>query len=260
MDHNKNLSTIVKSKGLLYQIGDSLKLFSSKEELQKNKENYQNREKFLCNVVLNRDLYDIEMTEDDQKDILSINNNDIFNNNSFDIDNITWIISKYVFENNQEHGYRLHKGDIFKLGKYILRVRELGLDDDKKHFFFENKNTQKYIKNRSISINNASQIPFNQAGENYFSALNLNQIINVQRKDDNDNNANNENNDINDNNDNNENENENENGSPNNNRNNLQIIKNGSEHNSNYHNSNGNSNSISLRNNLNNANNDYKNN
>ena len=176
------------------------------------------------------------MREEDQKDNLSINNNDIFNNNNFDIDNIPWIISKYVFENNQEHGYRLHRGDIFKLGKYILRVRELGIDDDKKHYFFENKNTQKYIKNRS---NNASQIPLNHSGENYFSALNLNQIINVQRKDDNNNNANNENN--------------NENRS---NNDNIQIINNDSEHN----NSNGNSNSNSLNNNENNAKDNSKNN
>ena len=56
------------------------------------------------------------MTEEDPKETMSVNNNDIFNNNNFDIDNIPWIISKYVFENNQEHGYKLHRGDIFKLG------------------------------------------------------------------------------------------------------------------------------------------------
>ena len=118
------MSIIVKNKGTLYQIGDSLKLFPSKEEVKKNIENYQNREKFLCNVQLNKDLYNIEMTEEEQKETLSANNNDIFNNNNFDIDNIPWIISKYVFENSQEHGYKLRKGDIFKLGKYILRVDE----------------------------------------------------------------------------------------------------------------------------------------
>ena len=186
MDNNKNLSTVVNSKGILYQIGDSLKTFTSKEELQKNIEKYQNREKFLCNISLNRDLYDIEMTEEEKKETISMNNNDVFNNINLDIDNIPWIISKYVFDNNQEHGYKLHKGDIFKLGKYILRVKEIGIEDDKKHFFFENKNTQKYIRK---SLNNASQIPLNQHGENYFSALNLNKIINVQRKDENDNNA-----------------------------------------------------------------------
>ncbi len=189
------------------------------------------------------------MTEDEQKDNISINNYDFFNNNNFDIDNIPWIISKYVFENNQEHGYKLHKGDIFKLGKYILRVREIGLDDDKKHYFFENKNTQKYIKNNksSITINNASQMPLSQGGDNYFSALNLNQIINVQRKDDNNNNDNNENIDNNENRSNNS-----------NNRINVEIINNGSENNNSFHNSKGNSNSNSLNNNLNHANNDDK--
>ena len=130
-----------------------------------------------------------------------MNNNDVFNNINFDIDNIPWIISKYVFDNNQEHGYKLHKGDIFKLGKYILRVREIGIEDDKKHFFFENKKTQKYIKNKSTSINNMSQMPLNQNGENYCSALNLNKIINVQRKDDNSENKNENNENIQNNND-----------------------------------------------------------
>ena len=170
-----------------------MKLFSCKEEYLKNAKNYQGKEKFLCKILLNKDLYDIEMTEDEKKEIMSINNNDLFNNNNFDIDNIPWIISKYVFENNQEHGYKLHKGDIFKLGKYILRVREIGIDDDKKHFFIENKNTQKYIKNRSISINNVSQLPLNQQNENYFSALNLDQYLNGQRNEDNQNNNFNEN-------------------------------------------------------------------
>ena len=236
-DHNKNLSTIVKNQGTLYQIGDTLKLFSSKEEFKKKIENYQNNQKFLCNVVLHRDLYDIEMTEEEQRDILSVNNNDLFNNNNFDIDNIPWIISKYVFENSQEHGYKLHKGDIFKLGKYILRVRELGIDDDKKHFFFENKNTQKYMRNRSI--NNISQIPLNQQGENYFSALNLNQIINEERKEENNNDNNNDNGrNIKDNSNNN---NANENGSNHSHGSNIQIIKNEShkdegnnDNNSNY--------------------------
>ena len=189
-------------------------------------------------MILNRDMYDIEMVEEDQKETISINNNDLFNNNNIDIDNIPWIISKYVFENNHEHGYKLHKGDIFKLGKYILRVRELGIDDDKKHVFFENKNTQKYMKDRSL--NNISQMPLNQPGENYFSALNLNQIINVQRKEDNNNNNGNSDNNENSNNSHNNNDsNNNENKSVNNenisnnnenksihNSNNIQIVKN----------------------------------
>ena len=184
------------------------------------------------------------MTDEEQKDILSVNNNDVFNNNNFDIDKIPWIISKYVFENNQEHGYKLHKGDVFKLGKYILRVRELGIDDDKKPFFFENKNTQKFVKNRSI--NNLSQMPLNQGAENHFSALNLNQIINVQRKEDNKNNGQNEDNN---------NENSNSHSSSNNRNDNggIQIIQNGSENNNSH--SENISNVNSFNNNLNHANN-----
>ena len=195
------------------------------------------------------------MTEDENKDIISINNNDIFNNINFDIDNIPWIISKYVFENSQEHGYKLHKGDIFKLGKYILRVREIGIDDDKKHFFFENKNTQKYIKNRSISNNNLSQMPLNQQ-ENYFSALNLNQIINVERKDNNNYENRKENNDNNSQNNNNE----EENGS-NYNGGNIQIINNQSEYNNENNNNNSNNDNSNGNNNSNNneINNNYNN-
>ena len=215
-------------------------------------------------MFLNRDLYDIEMVEEDQKETLSMTNNDLFNNNNIDIDNIPWIISKYVFENNHEHGYKLHKGDIFKLGKYILRVKELGIDDDKKHFFFENKNTQKYMKDRSL--NNISQTPLNQPAENYFSALNLNQIINVQRKEENNNNnGNSDNNNENYNNSRNHNDsNNNENGSVNkenmsnnndnksgHNSSNIQIVKNESS------NSQSNNNSKVIENGNNNLDNNF---
>ena len=204
------------------------------------------------------------MVEEDQKETLSMTNNDLFNNNNIDIDNIPWIISKYVFENNHEHGYKLHKGDIFKLGKYILRVKELGIDDDKKHFFFENKNTQKYMKDRSL--NNISQTPLNQPAENYFSALNLNQIINVQRKEENNNNnGNSDNNNENYNNSRNHNDsNNNENGSVNkenmsnnndnksgHNSSNIQIVKNESS------NSQSNNNSKVIENGNNNLDNNF---
>jgi len=206
-------------------------------------------------VNLNRDLYDIEMTDDDQKETISINN-DLFNNNNIDIDNIPWIISKYVFENNHEHGYKLHKGDIFKLGKYILRVKELGIDDDKKHFFFENKNTQKYMKDRSI--NNASQVPLNQQGENYFSALNLNQIINVQRKEEENNNNDNSDNNNENNNSGHKNESNNiENGSVNNENKNINI-ENGSKNNSNKIHVNKNESNSSKNNNNSNSNSNSK--
>ena len=56
-----------------------MKLFSCKEEYLKNAKSYQNHEKFLCKIVLNKDLYDIEMIEEEQKEIISVNNNDLFN-------------------------------------------------------------------------------------------------------------------------------------------------------------------------------------
>ena len=99
------------------------------------------------------------------------------NYNNIDIDNIPWIISKYVFENNKEKGYKIHVGDIFKLGKYILKVKEIGNDEEDKKIIFDRKNTQKNIKNRNININNnSSQIPLNinQEENDYAKVLNLN--------------------------------------------------------------------------------------
>ena len=132
------------------------------------------------------------------EDNININNDD--NELSFtniDIDNIPWIISKYVFENNREQGYKLHQGDLFKLGKYILKVKEIGIEEDKK-IIFDRKNTQKNSKSKNITINNLSQIPLNsnQQEEDYARVLNLNNNNNL-RANNNNNHDNNDNNNIN---------------------------------------------------------------
>ena len=186
------------------------------------------------------------------EDNIDINNDD--NELSFaniDIDNVPWIISKYVFENNQEQGYKLHQGDLLKLGKYILIVKELGVEEDKK-IIIDRKNTQKNSKAKNISNNNnLSQIPLNsnQQEEDYTRVLNLNNN-NLRES----NNNNNDNNNIN------ENENENENNQNINNEedkessqeNNIHIIENENEEsksNSNSHHSYPDSSKISSSNN-----------
>ena len=97
------------------------------------------------------------------------------NFNNIDIDNIPWIISKYVFENNKEKGYKIHMGDIFKLGKYILKVKEIGNDEEDKKIIIDRKNTQKNMKNKNNN-NNSSQIPLNlnQEENDYTKVLNIN--------------------------------------------------------------------------------------
>ena len=179
-DRHRRLSTTISTKGILYQFGPFLKSFSSKEEANKSIPNQKLKEKFLCKVTLKQDSYEVEMNEENSN---VINEEDNISFNNIDIDNVPWIISKYVFENNREHGYKLHKGDMFKLGKYILKVKELGIDEEDKRIIIERKNTQKIIKKKKISsnnISNISQIPLNnnQQEEDFAQILNLNSNIN----------------------------------------------------------------------------------
>ena len=107
----------------------------------------------------------------------SLNSENELEFTKIDIDNVPWIICRYVFENNREHGYKIHQGDIFKLGKFILKVKELGLEyEEDKKLIFDRNNTQKFSKNKIISVNNISQIPLNdnQQEDDYGRVLNLN--------------------------------------------------------------------------------------
>ena len=191
MDKHRKITTTFSNKGILYQLDKNIKLFSSKEEADKYFNNNKMKGKFLCKIDLSQDAYNISMKEEDS----SINENDNDSFNDIDIDNISWIISKYVFENSRENGYKLHKGDILKLGKYILKVKEIGLEEEDKRVVIERKNTQKFIKNKNNSNNNnninISQIPLNNnQQENYSTILNINQ--NIQNNDNGNNNSNNE--------------------------------------------------------------------
>ena len=112
------------------------------------------------------------------EDNISLNEDDLFNN-KIDVDKIPWMILKYVFENNREQGYKIHTGDVFKLGKYILKVKEIGIENKK---MFDRKRTQKFSKNKifNISNNNLSQIPLNHNPheDDNINILNLNININ----------------------------------------------------------------------------------
>ena len=131
------------------------------------------------------------MNDENDEEKISLNEDDLFNN-KIDVDKVPWIILKYSFENNREHGYKMHMGDILKLGKYILKVKEIGIEN-KKHIF-DRKNTQKFIKNKMISFsninnnnnNNLSSIPLNQSQQeenNYINFLNLNFNNNSNKSD-----------------------------------------------------------------------------
>ena len=223
MDKHRKLSTSISNEGFLYKLGQNLKLFPSKEEANKINSKNKIKEKFLCKINLKQDSYEIEMDEDNS----SLNGDDNLSYEKMDIDNIPWIISKYVFENNRENGYKLHRGDIFKLGKYILKIKEIGFEEEDKRVIIERKKTMKLIKNKNISINNISQIPLNnnQQEEDYTSILNINNNMD-NRIQDNENNLN-----INEINQNNNKNNESENGS--NNENNIHIIDDENENNKN---------------------------
>ena len=161
---------------MLYQFGQNLKFFSTKEESKKYIQKNITTEKFLCTADLIGDSYEIKMCEENKE--INYEENEI-NFYNIDIDNIPWIISKYVFENGKEHGYKIHTGDIFKLGKYILRVKEIGNDEKDTKIIFDRKNTQKNIRKKNINSsnnNNSSQIPLNlnQQENDYAQVLNLN--------------------------------------------------------------------------------------
>ena len=130
---------------MLYQFGQNLKFFSTKEESKKYIQKNITTEKFLCTADLIGDSYEIKMCEENKE--INYEENEI-NFYNIDIDNIPWIISKYVFENGKEHGYKIHMGDIFKLGKYILRVKEIGNDEKDIKIIFDRKNTQKNIRKK----------------------------------------------------------------------------------------------------------------
>ena len=62
------------------------------------------------------------------KDYFEVDLSDIKISKAYDIDDIPWVISRYVFEG----GYILREGDLLKLGKFILKIRQIRLRVEQK--------------------------------------------------------------------------------------------------------------------------------
>ena len=91
---------------------------------------------FICRVIPKKNYFEIDL-------------NDIKMNKAYDIDDIPWIISRYVFES--ERGYILHEGDLLKLGKFILKIRQIRLKNEQKTMMME-RNTK--YEDEGVSRNN----------------------------------------------------------------------------------------------------------
>ncbi len=97
----------------------------------------------------------------------------------YDIDSIPWIVSRYVFDNQIEHGYKMHEGDLFKLGKYILRVREIRLKKDNLGKTMTMVESNKIYKEEDISRNNILNPSISQS----IFQSNNNLVYNKEQKD-----------------------------------------------------------------------------
>ena len=97
----------------------------------------------------------------------------------YDIDSIPWIVSRYVFDNQIEHGYKMHEGDLFKLGKYILRVREIRLKKDNLGKTMTMVESNKIYKEDDISRNNILNPSISQS----IFQSNNNLVYNKEQKD-----------------------------------------------------------------------------
>ena len=105
-------------------------------------ENLTNNRKgmFLCKVTPYKDYFGIELNN--------------FNKcKEYDIDDIPWIISRYVFDGQGEHGYRIHEGDLLKMGKFILKVRQIRLKSEvMQKTMIENKDKDEDLSRNIIKL------------------------------------------------------------------------------------------------------------
>lgn len=92
--------------------GDKLKLISNNEEINEKEKEITKNGQFLCKVNPFNDYYGIDLNNSNRS-------------TPYDIDNIPWLLLRDVF--NEEKGYRIHEGDLFKVGKFILKVRQIKL-------------------------------------------------------------------------------------------------------------------------------------
>ena len=126
----------------MHRKGDKLKLISSNEEIKEKKE--KNGE-FLCKVNPFNDYYGIDLNHTNRS-------------TPYDIDNIPWLLLRDVF--NGERGYRIHEGDLFKVGKFILKVRQIRLKSvtlQKTMSEYKDTNTQYIDEDNSKNIFNTNK-------------------------------------------------------------------------------------------------------
>ena len=121
-----SLSTTIRKKGILYKKNSLLNFVPCDNDIHKQKtctasdkehnEAVGNSQHgtFICKIVPQKDIFEIEL-------------NDAKNEQAYDIDDIPWIISRYVFSETSDRGYRIHEGDLLKLGKFILKIRQIRL-------------------------------------------------------------------------------------------------------------------------------------
>ncbi len=150
-DENTSFTTTIDKKGILYRKGNNLELDQNnhinksltKANINNNEQDVNtNKGTFLCKIYPEKEYYEIKMNEKDE-------GYNVF----YDIDSIPWIVSRYVFDNQVEHGYKMHEGDLFKLGKYILRVREIRLKKDNLGKTMTMVESNKIYKEEDISRN-----------------------------------------------------------------------------------------------------------
>ena len=133
------MHTVIKNGGHLFKIGEKIKLYNTKDII--DKDDQTDTPEYLCKIQPQKDHYDIEMIDDLSSSTDTLN---------LDVDNTPWIILKYVFDNPNENGYKLHQGDLFKLGKYLLKVREIKNNSSE----YDRKKTYEVIDKIKNNMNN----------------------------------------------------------------------------------------------------------
>ena len=176
-DNYTSLHTVIKNGGHLFKIGEKIKVYNSKDVT--DKDDLNNPPEYLCKIQPQKDHYDIEMLDDLSTSVDTVN---------LDVDNVPWIISKYVFDNSREHGYKLHQGDLFKLGKYLLKVREIKnkcSDCDRKITYEVIDNFKKNINNEANGIIDVSNVPLQNHRKDAIGFLNYQENHELNENDNN---------------------------------------------------------------------------
>lgn len=161
-DENVSLSKTISTKGSLYQRGSTLHFIPSplKESFTRKETTNEDKPKavsdtqngyFICKLCPKKDIYEIELGD---------TKNEVY----YDIDDIPWIIVKYVFDDDNDNAaYHLHEGDLLKMGKFILKIRQIRVKGETttimKTMLFDthDKNISKYEEedlSRNILNNN----------------------------------------------------------------------------------------------------------